>query len=79
MPGTAARDRRVGVVFVTRDRHHPHPAGNRCVLLGRGRSPGHAGKGQVSGAVPTQLGAGGAELEERTTGPGRPQPEKGPG
>ncbi|NEK59745.1 sugar ABC transporter ATP-binding protein [Geodermatophilus sabuli] len=62
-----ARDRGVGVVFITHNPHHAHPVGDRFLLLGRGRSLGDFAKGEVSVEEITRLMAGGAELAELTT------------
>jgi simple sugar transport system ATP-binding protein len=61
-----ARDRGVGVVFITHNPHHAFPVGDRFLLLGRGRSLGDFGKGEITQEEVTRLMAGGAELEELT-------------
>src|SRR5438105_10569325 len=43
-----ARDRGVGVVFITHNPHHAYPVGDRFVLLGRGRSLGDFAKGEIT-------------------------------
>ncbi|WP_265444594.1 ATP-binding cassette domain-containing protein [Flexivirga meconopsidis] len=58
-----ARERGLGVVFITHNPHHAHPVGDRFVLLRRGRSMGDFGKDEVSLAELTDMMAGGAELE----------------
>jgi simple sugar transport system ATP-binding protein len=74
-----ARDRGVGVVFITHNPHHAHPVGDRFLLLGRGRSLGDFAKGEVSVEEITRLMAGGAELAELTTELERPDPQKAGG
>ena len=59
-----ARDRGVGVVFITHNPHHAFPVGDRFLLLKRGRSLGDFAKSEVSLEEITQMMAGGAELEE---------------
>jgi simple sugar transport system ATP-binding protein len=61
-----ARDRGVGVVFITHNPHHAFPVGDRFLLLGRGRSLGDFAKGEISQEEVTRLMAGGAELAELT-------------
>jgi simple sugar transport system ATP-binding protein len=59
-----ARDRGVGVVFITHNPHHAFPVGDRFLLLGRGRSLGDFAKGEIDLDEVTRLMAGGAELEQ---------------
>ncbi len=70
-----ARDRGVGVVFITHNPHHAHPVGDRFLILGRGRSLGDFAKAEVGVEELTRLMAGGAELDELTTELGRSQPQ----
>lgn len=58
-----ARDRGLGVVFITHNPHHAHPIGDRFLLLKRGRSLGDFAKSELSLAELTGLMAGGAELD----------------
>ena len=74
-----ARDRGLGVVFITHNPHHAHPVGDRFLLLGRGRSLGDFAKGEVGVEELTRLMAGGAELDELAGELARPAPEKGRG
>jgi simple sugar transport system ATP-binding protein len=67
-----ARDRGVGVVFITHNPHHAFPVGDRFLLLGRGRSLGDFAKGEISQEEVTRLMAGGAELAELTAELQRP-------
>ena len=86
-----ARDRGLGVVFITHNPHHAYPVGDRFLLLKRGRSLGDFGKDEISLDELTRMMAGGAELEAlghelaREGGPGggaeggvAPTPEAGP-
>jgi simple sugar transport system ATP-binding protein len=69
-----ARDRGLGVVFITHNPHHAHPVGDRFLLLNRGRSMGDFAKGELSREELTTMMAGGDELTalaeelERPTG-----------
>jgi simple sugar transport system ATP-binding protein len=58
-----ARDRGLGVIFITHNPHHAYPVGDRFLLLKRGRSLGDFAKSEISLQELTQLMAGGAELE----------------
>ncbi|MFF4618469.1 ATP-binding cassette domain-containing protein [Nonomuraea jabiensis] len=59
-----ARDRGLGVVFITHNPHHAYPVGDRFLLLNRGASLGEYGKADITTQELTALMAGGAELEE---------------
>src|SRR6476659_6598929 len=59
-----ARDRGLGVIFITHNPHHAYPVGDRFLLLNRGRSLGDFAKSEISLAELTGLMAGGAELEQ---------------
>ncbi|MGH3360206.1 MAG: ATP-binding cassette domain-containing protein [Nocardioidaceae bacterium] len=59
-----ARDRGLGVVFITHNPHHAYPVGDRFVLLRRGRSMGEYAKRDITLDELTAMMAGGAELEE---------------
>jgi simple sugar transport system ATP-binding protein len=59
-----ARDRGLGVVFITHNPHHAYPVGDRFLLLNRGTSLGEYGKADISLDRLTTLMSGGAELEE---------------
>ena len=69
-----ARDRGLGVVFITHNPHHAYPVGDRFMLLRRGRSMGDFPKAEVTVQDLTSMMAGGAELQslahelERTMG-----------
>ena len=59
----AARDRGLGVIFITHNPHHAYPVGDRFVILNRGRLTGDWRKGQISrDELVTQM-SGGAELD----------------
>jgi simple sugar transport system ATP-binding protein len=58
-----ARERGLGVIFITHNPHHAHPVGDRFVLLNRGRFVGSYAKNETSLAALTQMMAGGEELE----------------
>src|SRR5205823_7162780 len=59
-----ARDRGLGVIFITHNPHHAFPIGNRFLLLKRGRSLGDFAKSEITREELTRLMAGGAELED---------------
>jgi simple sugar transport system ATP-binding protein len=59
-----ARDRGLGVIFITHNPHHAYPVGDRFLLLKRGRSLGDFAKSEISLAELTGLMAGGAELQQ---------------
>jgi simple sugar transport system ATP-binding protein len=59
-----ARERGLGVIFITHNPHHAYPVGDRFLLLKRGRSIGYYEKGQITREELTALMAGGSELEE---------------
>ena len=61
-----AKERGLGVIFITHNPHHAYPVGDRFLLLNRGRSIGYFGKDEISLAELTGMMAGGAELEELT-------------
>ena len=61
-----ARDRGLGVIFITHNPHHAYPVGDRFLLLKRGRSLGDFAKSEVSIEEITRMMAGGAELEALT-------------
>lgn len=61
-----ARDRGVGVVFITHSPHHAFPVGDRFLVLNRGRSLGEWTKADITLAELATLMAGGAELEQLT-------------
>ena len=58
-----ARERGLGVIFITHNPHHAYPVGDRFLLLNRGRSIGYYEKNQVTRDELTGLMAGGGELE----------------
>jgi simple sugar transport system ATP-binding protein len=60
----AARERGLGVIFITHNPHHAYPVGDRFLLLKRGQSIGYFRKGEITRDELTALMAGGAELEE---------------
>jgi simple sugar transport system ATP-binding protein len=59
----AARDRGLGVIFITHNPHHAYPVGDRFMLLRRGKSIGNFPKGEMTLDELVQMMAGGAELE----------------
>jgi simple sugar transport system ATP-binding protein len=59
-----ARDRGLGVIFITHNPHHAYPVGDRFLLLKRGRSLGDFAKSEISLEELTGLMAGGAELAQ---------------
>ncbi|PZS31876.1 MAG: sugar ABC transporter ATP-binding protein [Pseudonocardiales bacterium] len=59
-----ARERGLGVIFITHNPQHAYPVGDRFLILKRGRSLGDFAKSEISRDEMTQLMAGGTELEE---------------
>ena len=58
-----ARDRGLGVVFITHNPHHAYPVGDRFMLLRRGKSMGDFPKADLTLEDLTAMMAGGEELE----------------
>jgi simple sugar transport system ATP-binding protein len=61
-----ARDRGVGVIFITHNPHHAFPVGDHFILLNRGRVIGDYERGKVTRDELVRQMAGGAELDELT-------------
>jgi simple sugar transport system ATP-binding protein len=61
-----ARDRGLGVVFITHNPHHAFPVGDRFLILNRGRSMGDFAKDEIDRNELTRLMSGGAELDQLT-------------
>jgi simple sugar transport system ATP-binding protein len=59
-----ARDRGLGVIFITHNPHHAYPVGDRFLLLKRGRAIGYYDKKDITLEELTAQMAGGAELAE---------------
>jgi simple sugar transport system ATP-binding protein len=57
-----ARDRGLGVIFITHNPHHAYPVGDHFIVLNRGRMIADRAKSQISRDELTSLMAGGAEL-----------------
>ncbi|WP_230420063.1 ATP-binding cassette domain-containing protein [Catenulispora pinistramenti] len=58
-----ARERGLGVVFITHNPHHAYPVGDRFVVLNRGRLLGDWAKGEIGRDDLVRLMSGGAELD----------------
>jgi simple sugar transport system ATP-binding protein len=58
-----ARDRGLGVIFITHNPHHAFPVGDRFVVLNRGRLLGTWQKGEISRDEIIKMMSGGAELD----------------
>ena len=58
-----ARERGLGVIFITHNPHHAYPVGDRFMLLRRGTSMGDFPKSEMTLDELTSMMAGGAELE----------------
>jgi simple sugar transport system ATP-binding protein len=58
-----ARERGLGVVFITHNPHHAYPVGDRFMLLRRGKSMGDFPKAEITLDELTAMMAGGTELE----------------
>jgi simple sugar transport system ATP-binding protein len=61
-----ARERGVGVIFISHNPHHAHPVGDRFVILNRGKLQGSWNRGEISRDELVKLMAGGAELDQLT-------------
>jgi len=62
----AARDRGLGVIFITHNPHHAYPVGDRFIILNRGRSMGNFPKAELPRDELVKMMAGGAELDQLT-------------
>jgi simple sugar transport system ATP-binding protein len=62
-----ARERGLGVVFITHNPHHAYPVGDRFMLLRRGRSLGDFAKSEITLSELTDMMAGGKELQSLAT------------
>jgi simple sugar transport system ATP-binding protein len=60
----AARDRGLGVIFITHNPHHAYLVGDRFLILKRGRSIGSYDRDEITLDGLTGLMAGGAELSQ---------------
>jgi simple sugar transport system ATP-binding protein len=58
-----ARDRGLGVIFITHNPHHAYPVGDRFVILNRGRLMGDWRKADISRDDLVKQMSGGAELD----------------
>jgi simple sugar transport system ATP-binding protein len=61
-----ARQRGLGVIFITHNPHHAFPVGDRFVVLNRGRILGSWNKGEISRDELIKMMSGGAELDALT-------------
>ncbi len=59
-----ARERGLGVIFITHNPHHAFPVGDHFLILNRGRSVGYHAKQDITHDELTALMAGGTELEQ---------------
>ncbi|GAA4097254.1 ATP-binding cassette domain-containing protein [Actinomadura miaoliensis] len=59
-----ARERGLGVVFITHNPHHAYPVGDRFLILNRGRGMAYHTKDEITREDLTALMAGGAELRQ---------------
>jgi simple sugar transport system ATP-binding protein len=59
-----ARERGLGVIFITHNPHHAYPVGDRFLVLKRGRSIAYHAKKDITQDELTALMAGGEELEQ---------------
>ena len=58
-----ARDRGLGVIFITHNPHHAYPVGDRFVILNRGRLMGSWDKDDITRDELVKQMSGGAELD----------------
>jgi len=73
-----ARDRGLGVIFITHNPHHAFPVGDRFVILNRGRVLGAWRKGEITRDELIKNMSGGAELDALEHELRRAQPEESP-
>jgi simple sugar transport system ATP-binding protein len=59
-----ARERGLGVIFITHNPHHAYPVGDRFLLLKRGKAIGYYSKDEITRDELTAQMAGGTELDE---------------
>jgi simple sugar transport system ATP-binding protein len=59
-----AKERGLGVIFITHNPHHAYPVGDRFVILNRGQSLGNFAKQDVDQQELVRLMAGGRELAQ---------------
>jgi len=67
-----ARDRGLGVIFITHNPHHAYPVGDRFVILNRGRLMGDWRRGEITRDELVKQMSGGAELDALEHELGRP-------
>ena len=61
-----ARERGLGVIFITHNPHHAYPVGDRFVVLNRGKLMGDWARDEITRDELVQTMAGGAELDQLT-------------
>jgi simple sugar transport system ATP-binding protein len=66
-----ARERGVGVVFITHNPHHAHPVGDRFVILRQGEVYADLGRNEIRLDALAAMMAGGQELEHLAPEPNR--------
>ncbi len=64
-----AKERGLGVIFITHNVHHAYPIGDRFTMLNRGRSLGTYKKNEISRDEVLEMMAGGHDLERLTSEP----------
>ncbi len=61
-----ARERGLGVIFITHNPHHAYPVGDRFVILNRGKLMGDWRRGEITRDELVTNMSGGAELDQLT-------------
>jgi simple sugar transport system ATP-binding protein len=61
-----ARDRNLGVIFITHNVHHAYPVGDRFTILNRGQSYGTFEKSEVTREEVVTMMAGGEDMDKLT-------------
>jgi simple sugar transport system ATP-binding protein len=61
-----ARERGLGVIFITHNPHHAYPVGDRFVILNRGRLQGSYKRNECTRDELVKMMSGGAELDQLT-------------
>jgi simple sugar transport system ATP-binding protein len=61
-----ARERGLGVIFISHNVHHAYPVGDRFTILNRGQSYGTFEKSEVTREQVVTMMAGGEDMDELT-------------
>ena len=68
-----ARERGLGVIFITHNPHHAYPVGDRFLLLKRGKAIGYYAKDEITrDELTAQMSSGRRQSPPHRTVPGKP-------